>query len=89
LVIAYEFREGADSGGKLRILKKALARCREESGSKRFFLDAEYYTNDVIDYLKRKEVRWVICVDKVCSVMEAIGGFQRTTGGLFESKMGS
>ncbi len=37
-------------------------------------LDAEYYTNDVIDYLERKRVRWAICVDKDSSVMEAIGG---------------
>jgi hypothetical protein len=36
-------------------------------------LDAEYYTNEVIDYLEAKGVRWAICVDKDSSVVEAIG----------------
>ena len=35
-------------------------------------LDAEYYTNEVIDHLEGKGVRWAIAVDKDASVQEAI-----------------
>lgn len=39
--------------------------------------DAEYYTNDVINYLEAKGVGWAISVDKGSSVMEAIGGISQ------------
>jgi len=74
LAVAYEFRQGNDSGGKLRILKKAFAKMPRDKRIEEVLLDAEYYTNDVIDYLDRKGVRWAICVDKDSSVMEGIGG---------------
>jgi hypothetical protein len=74
LAISYEFRQGNDSGGKLRILNKAFGKMPEGKRIEEVLLDAEYYTNDVIDYLERKGVRWAICVNKDCSVMEAIGG---------------
>jgi hypothetical protein len=74
LAIAYEFREGNECGGKLGILNKAFSKMPEGKRIDEVLLDAEYYTNDVIDYLERKGVRWAICVDKDSSVMEAIGG---------------
>ncbi len=74
LAISYEFRQGNDTGGKLRILKKAFRKMPKGKRIEEVLLDAEYYTNDVIDYLERKRVRWAICVDKDSSVMEAIGG---------------
>ena len=51
LVISYDFREGADSGGKLRILNKAFGKMPRGKRIEEVLLDAEYYTNDVIDYL--------------------------------------
>jgi hypothetical protein len=74
LAISYEFREGNDSGGKLRILNKAFGKMPKGKRIEEVLLDSEYYSHDVIDYLERKAVRWAICVDKDSSVMEAIGG---------------
>jgi hypothetical protein len=73
LVISYEFKEGNDTGGKLGILEKAFGKMPKGKRIKEVLLDAEYYTNDVINYLDAREVRWAICVDKDLSVMEAIG----------------
>jgi hypothetical protein len=73
LAISYEFREGNDSGGKLRILKKAFGKMPKGKRIEEVLLDSEYYSHDVIDYLERKGVRWAICVDKDSSVMGAIG----------------
>jgi hypothetical protein len=73
LAISYEFREGNDTGGKLRILKKAFGKMPKGKKVEEVLLDAEYYTNDVIDYLEAQGVRWAICVDKDCSVVQAIG----------------
>jgi hypothetical protein len=74
LAISYEFRQGNDSGGKLGILREAFGKMPSGKRIEEVLLDAEYYTNDVIDYLETKGVRWAICVDKDSSVMEAIGG---------------
>ena len=73
LAILYEFRQGNDSGGKLRILEKAFGKMPRGKRIEEVLLDSEYYTNDVIDYLETKGVRWAICVDKDSSVMGAIG----------------
>jgi hypothetical protein len=73
LAISYEFKEGSDTGGRLRILKKAFGKMPKGKRIDEVLLDAEYYSNEVIDYLETKQVRWAICVDKDVSVMEAIG----------------
>jgi hypothetical protein len=72
LAITYEFRQGNDNGGKVEILKKAFSKMVEGKKIEEVILDAEYYTNEVIDYLEDKQVRWAIAVDKDSSVMEAI-----------------
>jgi hypothetical protein len=77
LAIGYEFKEGNDTGGKLRILKKAFSKMPKGKRIDEVLLDAEYYSNEVIDYLETKQVRWAICVDKDSSVMEAIGGISQ------------
>jgi hypothetical protein len=74
LVIAYEFKEGNDNGGKLWILKKAFAKMPHGKRIEEVLLDAEYYSNEVIEYLEGEGVRWAIGVDKDVSVMEAIRG---------------
>jgi hypothetical protein len=51
-------------------------------------LDAEYYTNEVIDYLEAKGVRWAMCVDKDSSVMEAIGGIWQDEWRPFQTEDG-
>jgi hypothetical protein len=72
LAIAYEFKEGSDNGGKPDIVKKAFSKMAEGKKIEEVLLDAEYYSNEVIDYLEDREVRWAICADKDSSVMEAI-----------------
>jgi hypothetical protein len=77
LAIGYEFKEGNDTGGKLRILNKAFGKMPKGKRIEEVLLDAEYYSNEVIEYLETKGVRWAICVDKDASVMEAIGGISQ------------
>jgi len=74
LSIAYEFREGNDNGGRVDMVKRAFGKMPKGKAITEVLLDAEYYSNDVIDYLEDREVRWAICVDKDASVMEAIRG---------------
>lgn len=71
LAIAYEFKEGNDNGGRVDILKKAFSKMPENEKLEEVLLDAEYYSDDVINYLTNKGVRWVIAVDKDRGVMEA------------------
>lgn len=72
LAIAYEFKEGNDNGGGVEILKKAFGKMPEGKKIEEVLLDAEYYTNEVIEYLEQKGVRWVVGADKDSSVQEAI-----------------
>jgi hypothetical protein len=74
VVIAYEFKEGNDNGGKLRILKKAFSKMPQGKRIEEVLLDAEYYSNEIIEYLEGEGVCWAMCVDKDASVTEAIGG---------------
>lgn len=74
VVIAYEFKEGNDNGGKLRVLKKAFSKMPQGKRIEEVLLDAEYYSNEVIEYLEGEGVCWAICVHKDASVMEAIRG---------------
>lgn len=72
-VAAYEFKEGNNNGGRIDIVKKAFGKIiRSGKEIKEVLLDAEYYSNSVIDYLTSKGVRWAIAVDKDRGVMEAI-----------------
>jgi len=72
LVVAYEFKEGNDNGGRVDILKKAFGKMSDGKKIEEVLLDAEYYTNEVIEYLETKGVRWAIAADKDASVQEAI-----------------
>jgi len=72
VAIASEFKEGNDNGGKVRILKKAFSAMPKGKRIEEVLLDAEYYSNEVIDYLEQREVRWAMCVDKDAAVMVAI-----------------
>jgi len=72
LAIAYEFRQGNDNSGRVDILKKAFGKMPEGKKIEEVLLDAEYYSNEVIDHLEGKAVRWAMAVDKDASVQEAI-----------------
>ena len=72
LVIAYEFKEGNDSGGKLAILQKAFAKMPAGKRIKRVLLDSEYYTNEVMEFLSGQGVKWAICANKDAAVKAAI-----------------
>jgi hypothetical protein len=49
LAIAYEFKQGNDSGGKLRILKKAFGKMPRGKRIDTVLLDSEYYSHEVIE----------------------------------------
>ena len=73
LAIAYEFKEGNNNGGRVDILKKSFSKIAKSGKEiKEVLLDAEYYTNEVMEYLTNERVRWAISVDKDRGVMEAI-----------------
>jgi hypothetical protein len=56
LVIAYEFKEGNDNGGRVEILREAFSKMSGGKAIEEVLLDAQYYTNEVIDYLEEKKV---------------------------------
>lgn len=72
LAIAYEFKEGNDNGGRVKILKEAFRKVSEGKEIEEVLLDAEYYTNEVIEYLEERKVRWAIAVDKDEAVVKLI-----------------
>ena len=72
LNIAYEFREGNNNGGRVEILKKVFLNMPEDKKIKEVLLDAEYYTNEVMEYLNLKGVKYAIAVDKDEAVMREI-----------------
>ena len=77
LVLAYEFREGNESGNGVEILKKAFEKMGQLGKGKKIeevILDAEYYSHDVMDYLDEEKVRWAIAVDQDEAVKRLIKG---------------
>ena len=72
VVIAYEFKEGNDYGGRVEILRKAFRQMPKGKKIREVLLDAEYYSHEVLDYLEGQEVGWVVGADKDASVKESI-----------------
>jgi len=72
IVIAYQFKEGNDNGGRLEIIRKAFEMMPEGKKITKVLLDSEYYTNEVMEYLSEKGVLWAIAVDKDSAVKAAI-----------------
>lgn len=72
MVLSYEFKEGNDNGGRVETIKKAFSKMPEGKEIGLVLLDSEYYTNEVIDYLNEKGVKWAIAVDKDSAVMKAV-----------------
>lgn len=72
LIIAHEFREGNNNGGRVEILKKVFENMPEDKKIKEVLLDAEYYTNEVMEYLNLKGVLYAIACDKDEAVMREI-----------------
>ena len=72
LAIAYAFKEGNDNGGRVEILKQAFSKMPRGKRIEEVLLDAEYYTNEVMEYLEERRVRWAIAVDKDVAVVELI-----------------
>jgi Transposase DDE domain group 1 len=67
LTLAYEFREGNESGNGVEILKKAFEKMGRIGKGKKIeevILDAEYYSHDVMDCLDEEKVRWAIGMDQ-------------------------
>ena len=88
LVIAYEFKEGNDNGGKLKIIKQAFDNMPEGKEIVRVLLDSEYYTNEVIEYLTDKGVSWAIAADKDRAVKGAIRGIPEAEWKPYKNKEG-
>lgn len=72
LAIAYAFKEGNDNGGRVEILKQAFSKMPRGKRIEEVLLDAEYYTNEVMEYLEERRVRWAMAVDKDVAVVELI-----------------
>jgi len=88
LVLAYEFKEGNDSGGKLAILQKSFAKIPVGKSIKTALLDSEYYTNEVMEFLTDKGVDWAICAGKDIAVKAAIRAIPESNWERFVSKNG-
>lgn len=72
LAIAYDFRAGNDTGGKVAILQHAFTNMPEGKAIDTVLLDAEYYTDDVMALLNSQGVHWAIGADKDAAVRQAI-----------------
>lgn len=72
MVIAYQFKEGNDNGGRLEIIKKAFEMMPEGKKIGKVLLDSEYYTNEVMEYLNKRGVKWAISVVKDSAVIKAV-----------------
>lgn len=88
IVIAYQFKEGNDNGGRLEIIKKAFEAMPEGKKIDKVLLDSEYYTNEVIEYLNEKGVKWVIAVDKDSAVIKAINSVEEREWKPFKTSAG-
>lgn len=72
LVLAYDFKAGNDTSGKVEILKQSFANLPTGKRIGTVLLDAEYYTDDVMRYLNAQGVRWAIAADQDAAVQQAI-----------------
>lgn len=51
LVLAYEFKTGTDTGGKVEILTQAFEKLPADKAIDTVLVDAEYYSDEVMNYL--------------------------------------
>lgn len=72
LVVAYEFKEGNDMGGRLDIIREAFDRMATGKKIGEVLLDSEYYSDEVMAYLDQAGANWVIGADKYRSTLDAI-----------------
>lgn len=72
VVVAYEFKEGNDTGGRLDIIKQAFARMPQGKKITEVLLDSEYYSDEVMEYLDESGAEWIIGADKYRSTLDAI-----------------
>jgi hypothetical protein len=72
LVIAYEFKEGNDMGGRVDIIKKAFDKMPRGKKITGVLLDSEYYSDELMDYLDQSGADWIIGADKYRSTIDAI-----------------
>lgn len=89
LIIAYEFKEGNDNGGRLEIIKKAFEIMPEGKIIGKVLLDSEYYSNEVMEYLNEKGVKWAIAVDKDDAVKKAIESMAEAEWKVFKTREGN
>jgi len=86
--IAHEFRAGNDNSAKLRVIRRAFKRMPKGKRIARVLLDAEYYANDVMEYLDARPVEWAIGADKDQSVMAAIEAIPQEAWGALHDRDG-
>jgi len=70
--LAHEFKAGNDNSGKLQVIRRAFKRMPKGKKITRVLLDAEYYSNEVMEYLDARPVEWAVGADKDEAVMAAI-----------------
>jgi hypothetical protein len=86
--VAHEFRAGNDNSAKLRVIRRAFKRMPKGKRIARVLLDAEYYSNDVMEYLDARPLQWAIGVDKDESVMAGIESIAQEAWGPLEDRDG-
>lgn len=88
LVIAYQFKEGNDTGGRLKIVEKAFNKLPRNKRIKEVLLDSEYYTNEILEYLEQKNVSFAIAVDKDSAVVNTVNRIPEADWQPFRTKDG-
>ncbi len=87
VAISYEFKDGNDNGGRLETVKKAVSKISKEK-IKEVILDSEYYSSDVIEYLKGEKIAWSIAADQDSSTKELIRAIPQDEWGPYVTKEG-
>mgnify|MGYP001574940917 CR=1 FL=1 len=89
IVIACQFKEGNDNGGRLEIIKKSFEAMPEGKKIDKVLLDSEYYTNEVMEYLSEKGVKWAIAADKDSAIKKSIEGIKESEWTAYKTREGA
>jgi len=72
LIISHSFRQGNETGQVIEVIKKAYELLPEGKKISLACLDSEFYNTEVIEYLREKDTKFCIVVDKTSSVRDLI-----------------
>lgn len=72
VVVAHRFKEGNDNSGRVELLQEGFKHIPSGKKIELVLLDAEYYSQEVMEYLEGQGVSWAIGADKDHAVREEI-----------------